>query len=98
VERNVRPRINFDPPSNHWGALQVVARYQRLHVSRNAFNLGLAAAGTSGQADSAVVGLNWFMNPLVKWQLNFERTVFDRSTAAPRRPENMLTIQAQFSL
>lgn len=98
LERNVRPRINFDPPTNHWGALQLVGRYQRFHASGNAFDLGLAAAGTSRRSDSWVVGLNWYMNPLVKWQMNVERTVFDGNTSAPRRPENMLTVQAQFSL
>ena len=51
----------------------------------------------SRRAASWVAGLNWYMNPLVKWQLNFERTVFDRNTG-PRRPENMLTLQAQFGL
>ena len=98
VERNVRPRINFDPPSNHWGALQLVGRYQRLYVSRNAFDLGLAAAGASTRADAWVVGVNWYMNPLVKWYVNVERTIFDGTTRAARRPENMLTFQAQFSL
>lgn len=98
VERNVRPRINFDPPSGHWGALQLVARVQRLRVSDNAFALGLSATGASRRADAWVVGLNWYLNPLVKWYVDFERTVFDRGLSSQRRPENMLTVQAQFSL
>lgn len=97
AERNVRPRLEFDPHNGHWGALQAVARYQRLYVGDNAFTSGLAAAGTSRRAASWVAGLNWYMNPLVKWQLNVERTVFDRNTGT-RRPENMLTLQAQFGL
>ena len=97
VERNVRPRLEFDPHNGHWGALQAVARYQRLSVGDNAFASGLAASGTSRHAASWVAGLNWYMNPLVKWQLDFERTVFDRNTGT-RRPENMLTLQAQFGL
>lgn len=97
-ERNIRPRVNFDPPSGHWGALQVIGRYQELHVSRNAFDLGLAANGASRSARSALVGLNWYLNPLVKWNFNFERTVFDGSATAPRQPENAILFQAQFSL
>ena len=97
-ERNVRPRVNFDPPSGHWGAVQLVARYQELHVSRNAFDLGLTAAGASRSAQSFLVGANWYLNPLVKWSLNFERTVFDGSATAARQPENALMFQAQFSL
>ncbi|MGE0450327.1 MAG: porin, partial [Vicinamibacterales bacterium] len=99
VERNVRPRINFDPPSGHWGALQLVARYQQLHVSRKAFDLGLAAPSASRGASSIVVGANWYLNPLVKWNLNFERTVFDADGAVVQRdPENAILFQAQFSL
>lgn len=98
VERNIRPRVEFDPhKKGHWGALQAVARYQRLYVGQNAFTSGLAASGTSQRAASWVAGLNWYMNPLVKWQLNFERTVFDKNAGA-RTPENMLTLQAQFGL
>lgn len=95
--RNVRPRVNFDPPSGHWGALQVAARYQALHVSRNAFELGLAAAGASRTADTFALGLNWYLNPLVKWQVNFERTVFDGNEGG-RGPENALLVRAQFGL
>lgn len=97
VERNIRPRVAFDPHSGHWGALQAVARYQRLEVSDNAWTSGLAATGTNRHAASWVAGLNWYMNQLVKWQLNVERTVFDRNTGA-RKPETMLTLQAQLGL
>jgi phosphate-selective porin OprO/OprP len=95
-ERNVRPRGNFDPPSNHWGALQLVARYQQFRASSNAFELGMANAGASRTAESVVVGANWYMNPLVKWYVNFERTVFDGSVDAARHPENSITFQGQF--
>lgn len=97
-ERNVRPRVNFDPPSGHWGALQVAARYQALHVSREAFTLGLAAPGASRTADTWAVGLNWYLNPLIKWQINYERTEFDGDSRGPRPAENALLVRAHFGL
>lgn len=94
-ERNVRPRASFDPPTGHWGALQLAARLQRLRVSDAAFTRGLTVVNASRQADVLTLGLNWYPNPYVKWMLSFDRTVFDGSTNAARAPENTLAVRAQ---
>ena len=91
-ERNVRPRVNFDPPSHHWGALQLAARYQALTVSENAIALGFATPGSSREARAFTLGANWYLNPFVKWNLNFERTDFDEASA--RHSENALLMRA----
>jgi phosphate-selective porin OprO and OprP len=96
-ERNVRPRVNFDPPSGHYGALQLVGRVQKLEVSRDAFARGLTSATASRTADVWAVGLNWYFNPFVKWQVNVERTVFDGGASGPRRAETMLLGRAQLA-
>jgi phosphate-selective porin OprO/OprP len=93
-ERNVRPRINFDPPSRHFGALQLAVRFQGLSVSRNAFARGFTASGASRAARSWTVGANWYLNPFVKWNLNFDRTVFDGDPHGPRKAENAILLRA----
>lgn len=93
----VRPRVNFDPSSGHYGALQVVARVERLEVSRSAITRGLAAPGASRTADAWTAGLSWYLNPYVKWHFGFTRTVFDGDTSGPRRPENVLLGRAQLA-
>ena len=94
-ERNVRPKINFDPPSHHFGALQVTARFHTLSVSENAFALGFASPTASRTADAWTAGLNWYLNPFIKWNFNFERTVFDDDPqGAHRHPENALLLRA----
>lgn len=95
-ERNLRPRVNFDPPSRHLGALQVAARYQMLDVSRNAVALGFASPTASRRADVYTIGLNWYLNPFHKWNLNYERTVFDQDPDGPRPVENALLLRAHF--
>ena len=94
-ERNIRPRASFDPPTNHYGALQLVARLQQLQVSDAAFTRGLAAANASRKADVVTVGLNWYPNSFIKWMLRFDRSVFDGSTNAARTPENTLAFRGQ---
>ena len=93
-DRNVRPRVNFDPPTRHFGALQATARYQSLAVSRDALSLGLASPGSSRTAEAWTVGVNWYLNPFVKWNANFERTVFDHGPDGPHQPENAILIRA----
>ena len=97
-DRGVRPQRNFDPGrSSGWGALQVAARYNELRVSQNAVDLGFAAAGASRTAEGFAVGANWYLNPFVKWVLNFERTVFDGDPDGPRPVENAVLFRAQLS-
>lgn len=96
-DRNIRPRVNFDPPTGHVGALQLAARLQRLKVGDAAFTRGLATANASQKADVLTLGANWYPNPYIKWALNFERTVFDGSTSAARSPENTLALRAQLA-
>jgi len=93
----VRPRVNFDPPSGHIGALQVVARVERLTVSPEAISRGLATPGSSRTADAWTAGLSWYLNPYVKWHVEFARTIFDGDANGPRRSENLVLGRAQLA-
>jgi phosphate-selective porin OprO/OprP len=93
----VRPRVNFDPANRQFGALQVAARVERLAVSREAVIRGLTASGASRTADAWTAGLNWYLNPYVKWHVGFTRTVFDGDADGPRHAENLLLGRAQVS-
>jgi phosphate-selective porin len=72
-----------------------VARVEQLAVSQAAFDRGLAAPGASRTADAWTAGLNWYLNPFVKWHFGFTRTVFDGDAEGLRRPENLLLARAQ---
>jgi phosphate-selective porin OprO and OprP len=93
-ERNVRPRVNFDPPTHHWGALQLAGRVQRLSVSPNAVQRGFASPTASTRALAYTLGVNWYLNPFIKWNFNFERTVFDGDPHGLRAAENALLLRA----
>lgn len=96
-ERNPRPAVSFDPPSRHFGALQVAARLQRLSVSESAATRGLLAANASRSASVRAIGLNWYLNPFVKWNLNLERTVFDGGADGTRPGETMVLVRTQLA-
>lgn len=94
-ERNVRPRVNFDPPSRHIGAFQIAGRVQGVSISPVAIATGLAAPGASRGLSTYTVGLNWYLNPFVKWNLDLERTTFDRTPAGLRPAETALLLRSQ---
>jgi phosphate-selective porin OprO/OprP len=96
-QRSVRPHVNFDPPSHHFGALQVVARVEGFAVSREAISRGLATPGSSRTADAWAAGLNWYLNPLVRWHIEFAQTIFDGDANGPRHAENLILARAQLA-
>ena len=49
-----------------WGALQVGARYSFLDLNSAGIN--------GGQLNSLTIGINWFLNPNVKFQFNYDYT------------------------
>jgi phosphate-selective porin OprO/OprP len=95
-DRGVRPARAFDPAAGRWGALQVAARYHALDVDPRAAALGLAGSG-SRRARAFAVGANWYLNPIVKWVLNVERTTFDGAAGAARPPELALLVRNQIA-
>ncbi len=97
TERAVRPRNNFDFCGGHIGAIQVTARYHVLEVDEQAIALGLAIPGSSREAEAITFGVNWYLNPFIKYVFNVERTVFDKDPDGPRPAEHGLIFRAQLS-
>jgi phosphate-selective porin OprO/OprP len=97
TERGVRPQHNFDFGHGHIGALQVAARYHKLDVDRDAITAGIPAAGSSGEASSWTVGLNWYLNPVIKYVVNFERTTLDGDATGDSHTGNAISFRAQVS-
>jgi phosphate-selective porin OprO/OprP len=98
TDRGVRPANSFDPIRHSGrGALQIAARYNELRVSQNAIDLGFATPGSSRTAEAFAVGVNWYVNPYIKWVANFERTVFDGDPHGPRAAENALLFRGQLA-
>jgi phosphate-selective porin OprO and OprP len=96
-ERNVRPRVSFDPPSGHFGALQATVRVQQLSVSREALTRELATRGSSRRARVWTLGVNWYLNSFIKWNLNFDRTDFEGDAGSVRHAENAILLRGQLA-
>ena len=96
-DHGVKPQLVFDPSKHTWGALQLAGRYHVLGVDPKAVVLGFADAGSSSEARAFTIGANWYLNSIVKWTFNVERTVFDGDPNGPRHVENVMMVQNQIS-
>lgn len=83
--QSVKPLQNFNPFENHWGALQLVARYTELHIDTDSFeNYGskknpyylLDPTQSVHEANTWGVGANWFLNSNARIMLDYEQTHF----------------------
>jgi len=76
--RGVIPRHPFDPFNGTWGALDVAGRISNVAVDSGIFKLGYANPNVSANnATEYALGINWYLNRNVKWQLAYARTLFN---------------------
>lgn len=79
--RGVAPKSSFAPGKPGTGAWELVARAHQLSIDRAAFDGGadsFADPSAAARKASAIgVGINWYLNQVVKVAANYERTTFD---------------------
>ena len=97
----VKPRRNFDPIGGGIGAWEVVARIDDLQIDRDVYKYGLASTSTSSrEAFEWALGVNWYLNPNVKMQFDYEHTGFRYGAAKGHdRPDEsavLSELQLQF--
>jgi phosphate-selective porin OprO/OprP len=87
----VTPVTNFEIGKPGRGAWELVARVHELTVDEAAFAGGADSfanpATAARRARAAGIGLNWYLNPNVKWSLDYELTRFDGGAATGDRPD-----------
>jgi phosphate-selective porin OprO/OprP len=80
----VTPAEPFSWADGTWGAWQVVARYGDLKVDSKAFPLFASTATNAKEASAWGVGVNWYLNSVVKISQDFFDTRFTKAgTTAP---------------
>ncbi len=89
--RSPNPAQPFQVGKPGWGAWELVARVHELSVDADAFTGGAASfanpATAARKARAAGVGVNWYLNQNVKWQLDYDVTHFDGGAATGDRPD-----------
>jgi phosphate-selective porin OprO/OprP len=96
---SVKPKNFFVPSTGKWGALQLVARFNRLDVDAETFSRGFADPTKAvRQATAWGAGLNWIWNTNLKYVLDYESTSFDGGAAANADRATEKSIQTRLQL
>jgi phosphate-selective porin OprO/OprP len=79
--QHVLPRHRFGiGEDSGWGAFELVARVQQLSLDQNSFikhgGNSFITPGSAQQATSWGVGVNWYLNPNLKLNLDYESSTF----------------------
>ena len=96
--RNLRPDAPLGS-RNGWGAWEVAARYSSTDLDFRPSNTAATGGVPGGKQDIWTLGLNWYPNNTVKFQLNYNNL----QVAHPNAPLNdisasAIVLRSQFSL
>jgi phosphate-selective porin OprO and OprP len=74
----VKPYRPFDPRNGKWGAWELAARISNVAADTGQFKLKFADPTMSAKtATEYAFGVNWYLNPNIKWQFDYARTFFN---------------------
>ena len=101
----IRPRANFR--EGGWGAFGLGLRYDRFAADKVIYGTLVEPGSSVRKADAYSVVLNWYLNPFVRFLVDFTRTEFDRPLLIDRDAntgeadysdwENVFTGRLQFA-
>jgi len=77
--KRIVPEANFDPLAGGWGAWELALRWDYLHAD-NSVRRDLGGTGAD-VVNGFVTGVNWYLNSLVKIQLNYNHNRFNHDAA-----------------
>jgi phosphate-selective porin len=95
----VKPNADFDlrHPLSAPGAWELVGRVSRLEVGSEIFAPGAARLADpnrySDGATEMTLGFNWYLNPWVRTQVNWEHSWFDQGVQLGVNPNKVFTQQ-----
>jgi phosphate-selective porin OprO/OprP len=97
----LRPKYAFEPTRGlrHLGGWELVTRYSRLRVDRDAFPLFADPKKSAAGAAEWGVGINWYLNRFARVGTDYEHTRFDMvsSKVAPLHSENVVMSRIQLA-
>lgn len=94
------PRANFDPAHGQWGAFELVGRYSTFDLNYHADAATAADRVRGGKQDITTLGLDWQLNPGVRFVFEGQSVKIERlnaSGAEMGQKYNAYAVRSQFS-
>jgi len=97
----IRPRNSFEPSRGfrHMGAVELALRFSQVRVDNNAFPLFANPKTAAQQGQERGIGVNWYLNRLVKLTTAYEHTSFRMAVRSvrPLHSEDVLMSRVQLA-
>lgn len=98
TDKSLKPKRPINPAKGHWGALELVGRYQELKLDQDTFPNFSSRTSSISSAKTFGGGVNWYLNDNVKVVTDYQRSLFkDGSAVGNRATENVITSRVQFA-
>jgi phosphate-selective porin OprO and OprP len=97
---SVKPAKPFAPGNGQWGAWEVAVRATGIDFDDDIIDNGFATANSVSSATAYGAALNWYLTNNLKWQFDYEHTVFDGGgtvAGTDRKNEDVASTRIQFS-
>lgn len=78
--RSIKPKANFDPKKDSWGAFEIAARIGELNIDKKTFPTFANKATSVSKIEEKVLGLNWYLNQNIRLSLNYVHNDFKGGT------------------
>jgi len=72
----IRPHNNFDIRTGGWGAWGIALSYQQFEADKVAYESLVYEGYSVRKVNSLTAALNWYLNSLIRFSLNYSRTRF----------------------
>ena len=96
--RGVVPDEVFDPAQGTWGAFELAARVAELDMDEDTFPTFANPATAASGVEQWTIGVNWYLNRNLKFNLNYENFEFEGGAADGDRPaERVILARMQVS-
>jgi phosphate-selective porin OprO/OprP len=96
--RNIRPANPLGTPGG-WGAWEVLGRYSHINLDYLPFASAASGGIPGGQQDVWTIGLNWYPNNAIKFQLNYDNIQVNHVNApANDISANAVVLRSQIAL
>ena len=76
VLERIKPRNDFNIKTGGWGAWAIALRYQEFKADQVVYRSLVNEGYSIRKADAFTVGVNWYLNSLMRVTLNYSRTRF----------------------
>jgi len=94
--RGVNPKNAFDPSNGHWGALELIARYDQFKADDATAAPFVDLTKSATTATSRTFGFNWYLTNKVRAEVNYQYTTFAHgATAGDRAAERVILTRLQ---